>query len=174
VTLGGRARRALLAALVAALVLAGDAFACACVAAPMDERLDDSDAAVIGRVTSDQPWELEGGVAARRLTVAVEQRVKGDLGKTAFVVVPSGTDCDVEIELEKTTGLLLTRLPDGQLYATLCSVVTPGELVAAGGEPRGGVIKVVLGILILALVLSWALRRRARGTRPSLPGAPEP
>jgi hypothetical protein len=46
--------------------------------------------------------------------------------------------------------------------------------VAAGGEPRGGVIKVVIGILILALVLSWALRRKARGTRPDLPGSPQP
>ena len=57
-----------------------------------------------------------------------------------------------------------------QWFASQCSVVTPGELVAAGGEPRGGVIKVVLGVLILGLVLSWALRRKARGTRPSLPG----
>jgi MYXO-CTERM domain-containing protein len=158
----------------AALVLAGDAFACACVAAPIDERLDDADAAVIGRVASNVPWQLEGGVAARRLTIAVEQRVKGDLGGSVFVAVPEGTDCDVEIETGKTTGLLLTRRPDGQWFASQCSVVTPGELVAAGGEPRGGVIKVVLGILILGLVLSWALRRRARGARPSLPGAPEP
>ena len=155
-------------------MLAGAAFACACIAAPIEERLDDADAAVIGRVTSDETWELEGGVAARRLTVAVEQRVKGDLGETLFVVVPSGTDCDVDIELETTTGLLLTRRPDGDWFASVCSVVTPGELVAAGGEPRGGVIKVVIGILILGLVLSWALRRKARGTRPDLPGAPKP
>jgi hypothetical protein len=163
-----------LVAALAALVLAGEAYACACLAQPMEERLDDADAAVIGRVTSDVGWELDGGVAARRLTVAVEQRVKGDLGETVFVVVPSGTDCDVEIELEQTTGLLLTRRPDGQWFASQCSVVTPGELVAAGGEPRGGAIKVVLGVLILGIVLSWALRRKARGTRPDLPGAPEP
>ena len=155
-------------------MLAGDAYACACIAAPIEERLEDADAAVIGRVTSDETWELEGGPSARRLTVAVEQRVKGDLGETLYVVVPSGTDCDVDIELETTTGLLLTRRPDGDWFASLCSVVTPGELVAAGGEPRGGVIKVALGVLILALVLSWALRRKARGTRPDLPGAPKP
>ena len=57
-------------------------------------------------------------------------------------------------------------------FASACSLVTPGELVAAGGEPRGGAIKVVIGILILGLVVSWALRRRARGARPSLPGPP--
>ena len=72
------------------------------------------------------------------------------------------------------TGLLLTRAPDGSWLANLCGVVEEDQLVAAGGEPRGGVIKVVLGVLILGLVLTWALRRKARGTRPSIPGAPEP
>jgi hypothetical protein len=143
-----------------------------CLEATVEERLEDADAAVIGRVVSDEATEVNGA-PARRLTVAVEQRVKGDLGETLVVRTPSGTDCDVEVPLEETTGLLLTRVPDGW-FASLCSIVTPGELVAAGGEPRGGAIKVVLGVLILGLVLSWALRRKARGARPSLPGAPEP
>jgi hypothetical protein len=116
------------------------------------------------------------------MTFDVEQRVKGDVeGQVAgidatriFVRVPQGTDCDVTVETGETTGLLLTRQEDGAWFASLCSLVTPGELVAAGGEPRGGAIKVVLGVLILGLVLSWALRRKARGTRPSLPGSPEP
>jgi MYXO-CTERM domain-containing protein len=161
-------------AVMVAFAFAGDAYACACIQATVQERLDQADAAVVGRVVSDAPYELERGAQARRLEVAVEQRVKGDLGDTVFVVVPSGTDCDVDIALETTTGLLLARRPDGQWFASLCSIVTPGELVAAGGEPRGGVIKVVIGVLILALVLSWALRRRARGVRPDLPGAPDP
>lgn len=159
-------------AAVAALGLAGDALACVCIAATVEERLEEADAAVIGRIVSDEVTEVEGA-PARRLTIAVEQRVKGDVGDTVVVRTPSGTDCDVTVEREATTGLLLTRAPDGW-FASLCSVVTPGELVAAGGEPRGGAIKVVIGILILGLVLSWALRRKARGARPSLPGAPEP
>jgi hypothetical protein len=153
-------------------VFAGDAVACVCLEATVDERLDDADAAVIGRIVSDEVTEVEGA-PARRLTIAVEQRVKGDVGDTVVVRTPSGTDCDVTVELDATTGVLLTRVPDGW-FATLCSIVTPGELVAAGGEPRGGAIKVVIGILILGLVLSWALRRKARGARPSLPGGPEP
>jgi hypothetical protein len=161
-------------AVVGALALAGEAYACVCLEAPIEDRLDQADAAVVGRITLDETSTLDGGPTARRLTVEVEQRVKGDVGDTLFVEAPSGTDCDVTIETETTTGLLLTRQPDGDWFASACSVVTPGELVAAGGEPRGGVIKVVLGVLILALVLSWALRRKARGTRPSLPGAPEP
>jgi hypothetical protein len=145
-----------------------------CVAAPIEERLDQADAAVVGRIVSDTAWEFRGGAKARRLTVAVEQQVKGDVPETLTVRAPSGTSCDVTIEPGTTTGLLLTRLAGGNWFVSACSLVTPGELVAAGGEPRGGVIKVVIGVLILALVLSWALRRKARGTRPSLPGAPEP
>jgi len=161
-----------LGAALVALVFAGDAYACVCLEATVEERLDEADAAVIGRIVSAEVEEV-GGAPARRLTIAVEQRVKGDVDDTLVVRTPSGTDCDVDVALDTTTGLLLTRVPDGW-FASLCSIVTPGELVAAGGEPRGGVIKVVIGILILGLVLSWALRRRARGARPSLPGAPEP
>ena len=76
--------------------------------------------------------------------------------------------------LRKEIGLLLTRSPDGTWLASACSVVEPGPLAATGGEPRGGVIKVGIGIVILGLVLLWALRRLRKGSRPSLPGAPEP
>jgi MYXO-CTERM domain-containing protein len=165
------------------LAFAGDAYACACLEATIEERLDQADAAVVGRVNGyGSPDPEKPGEPIRMMTFDVEQRVKGDVESQVegidttriFVRVPTGTDCDVKIETGETTGLLLTRQEGGIWFASLCSIVAPGELVAAGGEPRGGVIKVVLGILILALVLSWALRRRARGTRPSLPGAPEP
>jgi len=157
---------------LAGLALAGDSRACVCGDAPIEQRLDDADAAVVGRIVSDTPWELERGLSYRRLTVRVEQRVKGAVDETLLVLAPSGTDCDVEIAREKTTGLLLTRDREGRWFASACSVVAPGELVAAGGEPRGTVIKVAIGLVILGLVLAWALRRRARGARPTLPGAP--
>jgi MYXO-CTERM domain-containing protein len=157
---------------LAGLTLAGDSRACVCGDAPIEERLDDADAAVVGRIVSDTAWEPEGGPSSRRLTVRVEQRVKGEVDETLSVLAPSGTDCDVEIPLEKTTGFLLTRTRDGEWFASACSLVAPGELVAAGGEPRGTVIKVAIGLVILGLVLAWAFRRRARGARPNLPGAP--
>lgn len=157
-------------ALVAWLALAGEAQACVCAAQPMEERLDDADAAIVGRVTDDQ----EGGLPQRRLTIEVDHRVKGDVGERIGVVSPSGTDCDLPRVHNASIGLLLTRRPDGLWAANACSVVNPGELLAAGGEPRGGAIKVVVGLLFLAVVVSWALRRRARGARPRLPGAPEP
>ena len=143
-----------------------------CIAAPMDERLDDADAAVVGRVVAERPGELNG-LSQLFLTVEVEQRVKGDVERTLEVRSPSGTDCDVVgISRDEPVGLLLTSAPDGAWVATACSVVDPGQLVVEGGEPRGGPIKVAIGIVILALVLLWALRRLRKGSRPDLPGAP--
>jgi hypothetical protein len=151
------------------LALAGEAQACVCVSAPLKERLDDADAAVVGSVVRDRQ-----DAGTRLLTVEVEQRVKGDVPKRLEVRSPSGTSCDMpDIDDEATIGLLLAR-DDGVYTANLCSIVGAGELVVEGGEPRGGPIKVVIGLVILGLVLLWALRRLRRGTRPHLPGAPEP
>ncbi len=137
----------------------------------MRERLDDADAAVVGRVVSERPGELNG-LRQLFLTVEVEQRVKGDIERTVEVRTPSGTDCDVDVPRDESIGLLLTQAPDGVWLATACSVVNPGQLVVEGGEPRGGPIKVVIGIVVLGLVLLWALRRLRKGSRPELPGAP--
>ena len=110
----------------------------------------------------------------RLLTFEVEQRVKGGVGGTIVVRTPSGTDCDVDVPRDEPIGLLLTESPDGAWLATTCSVVSAAALVVEGGEPRGGVIKVVVGLVILGLVLLWAFRRRRKGVRPDLPGAPSP
>jgi hypothetical protein len=162
-----------LVVVVIALVAAGEAAACVCLQQPLEERLDDADAAVVGRLVSERTRDLQGA-SQRLITVEVTQRVKGDVGETIVVRSPSGSDCDLPRAEGQRIGLLLERAPDGGWLGNLCGMVGAGELVAEGGEPRGGVIKVVLGVLILGLVLSWALRRRARGTRPDIPGAPEP
>jgi hypothetical protein len=142
-----------------------------CVDAPLSERLDDADAALIGRVVSERQGELKGA-PQRFLTVEVDQRVKGDIERTLEVRSPSGSDCDVVVPKDEAIGLLLNRAPDGAYLATACSVVEPGPLVAEGGEPRGGAIKVAIGAVVLGLVLLWALRRLRKGSRPDLPGAP--
>ena len=154
-------------------MLAGDAAACVCLEATVEERLDDADAAVVARVVSERVGDLNGA-PQRFLTLEVEQRVKGDVESAPVVRTPSGTDCDVSVPRDEPTGFLLTRAPEGGWLATLCSMVEPGPLVAAGGEPRGGPIKVAIGALILALVLGFAVLRLRKGSRPELPGAPEP
>jgi hypothetical protein len=158
---------------VAALVLAGPAGACVCADTPLAQRLDESDAAVVGRVVDQRPGDVRGAPVVL-LTVDVDQHVKGDVDKVIEVRTPSGTDCDVDVPMNEAIGLLLTRSPDGVWLASACSVVDPGPLVVEGGEPRGGGIKVVLGVVILAIVLGWALLRLRKGKRPELPGAPRP
>ncbi len=124
----------------------------------------------------------DSNVPIRVMTFDVETRVKGDVPnqvpgsdvRRIFIRVPLDTDCDVTVDEGATVGLLLTRQPTGAWYATACSVVPAGQLVTEGGEPRGGPIKVVIGIFVLALVLLWALLRLRRGTRPNIPGAPQP
>jgi len=164
---------ALACAVVAALLLTGEAGACVCAEQPLRDRLDAADAAIVGRVVAETDGEVNGA-PQRLLTVEVDQRVKGDLNGTIVVRSPSGSDCDLRVAQDEAIGLLLTRAADGAWLGTACSVVAPGRLVAEGGEPRGGVIKVGIGIVILGLVLLWALRRLRRGARPELPGAPEP
>jgi hypothetical protein len=164
---------ALAAGIVGALLLAAPGHACVCVDAPLRERLDDADAGIVGRVVAERVGEMNGA-PQRLLTVEVDQRVKGDADGTIVVRSPSGSDCDLVIPRDEPIGLLLTRAPDGGWLGTACSVVAPGQLVVEGGEPRGGVIKVGIGIVILGLVLLWALRRLRRGARPELPDAPGP
>jgi hypothetical protein len=154
-----------------ALALASPAAACVCADAPLDERLDGADAAAVARFVEERSASASSG---RVLVFDVEQRVKGDVGGTIDVRSPSGTDCDLEVQEGQSIGLLLTRMPSGEWLGTACSVVAPGELVAEGGEPRGGPIKVAIGIAILALVLLFARYRLRKGSRPELPGAPEP
>ena len=154
-----------------ALALASPAAACVCAEGTVEQRLDDSDAAVVGRVVAEREGELNG-LPQRYLTVEVEQRVKGDVARTLEVRTPLRTDCDVDLPRDEPVGLLLTSAPPGTWFATACSVVNPGQLVVEGGEPRGGPIKVAIGAVILALVLLWALRRLRKGSRPDLPGAP--
>ena len=144
-----------------------------CVDAPLDERLDDADAAIVGKVVAEREGEVRG-LPQLFLTVEVDQRVKGDVERTLEVRSPLHTDCDVDVPRNEAIGLLLTAAPDGAWLATACSVVNPGQLVVEGGEPRGGPIKVAIGAVILVLVLLWALRRLRKGARPDLPGAPGP
>ena len=127
----------------------------------------------MGRVVATRPAEVEGA-AVTLLTVDVDQHVKGDVGRSLVVRSPRGSDVDVDVAMDNAVGFLLSRAPDGTWLASACSVVGPGFLVAEGGEPRGGVIKVAIGMVILALVLGWALVRLRKGKRPDLPGAPQP
>jgi hypothetical protein len=156
------------------IAVGADAQTAACSApegVSLTQRLDGADAAVVGRVVAVRSRELRG-LPQRLLAIDVDQHVKGSLPKEIVVWTPSGTACDLRPPLHKAIGLLLTRSPDDRLVATAASRVNPGELVVTGGEPRGGSIKVVVGLVFLLVVVFWALSRRRRGIRPELPGPP--
>jgi hypothetical protein len=158
-------------AVAAAVALPSWAYACVCADLPLRERLDAADAAVAGWIVSERDGDVNGE-PVRLLTFDVVQQVKGGVPGTIVIRTPSGTDCDVDIPRNTSIGLLLTKAPDGAWLATACSVVSVEALVVEGGKPRGGMIKVVVGLFILGIVLLWALRRLHKGARPDLPGAP--
>lgn len=158
---------ALVAVAFGALAAVADAGVSVCAEKPLSARLDDADAAIVGRVV-----DVVEGDRSRFVSVEVDQRVKGEVERRIHVRVALNTV--VEVRPDEPIGLLLARAPDGGWLGTECSFVPPGQLVAEGGEPRGGVIKVGIGIVILGVVLLWALRRLKRGARPDLRGAPRP
>jgi len=165
--------RALLVA-AAALALAGGAqAACPRSDAPLVERFDAADAAVVGRVIGVRVAALNGQ-PERVLTIEVDQHVKGNLPGRIDVWTPRGTECGLDPPRNEAIGLLLTSGEGGRLIASGSSVVAPGPLVAEGGKPKGGVIKVAIGFVILGIVLAWAMWRLKKGKRPDLPGAPTP
>ncbi|HEU0337541.1 MAG TPA: hypothetical protein VFR43_13345, partial [Gaiellaceae bacterium] len=43
-----------------------------------------------------------------------------------------------------------------------CSLAEPGALLSAADEPKGNWIKLLIGLVILALVLAYSLRRLRR------------
>jgi hypothetical protein len=139
----------------------------------MTERLADADGAIVGRAVAFRQVRLRGQ-PTRVVTFDVDYAVKGEFGARVQVSGPLGTDCDLAPPEGEAVGVLVTRTPRGGWTSSECGIVSPSQLVAAGDEPKGGAIKIVIGVAILAAVLGWALVRRRRGARPELPGAPGP
>ena len=166
-----RGLKALLLIPLAALALASPAAACVCVDAPMGERLDDADAAVVGRVVAERPGELNGlrSSSSRSRSSSESRATSSGRSKCGR---PRERTATSMCRATSRSASCSRALPTASGSRTACSVVNPGQLVVEGGEPRGGPIKVVIGIVILALVLLWALRRLRKGSRPELPGAP--
>jgi hypothetical protein len=69
---------ALLGAL-ATLAFAGEAGACVCADQPIGERLDEADAAVVGRVRSVADSEVATAQPFRLMAFEIDQRVKGKI-----------------------------------------------------------------------------------------------
>ena len=145
----------LLAAAVAVLVLAPPAHALDCPNVPLEERIAAADAAFVGRVTERRP--AAGGVVYRML---VDQPVKGPVGREVEVrsAAPLVDDLDEPLVLDEAVGVL-ARLDGARLVTESCLLTDPGALLSTSDEVRGNAIKIVIGLVILALVLAYCVRR---------------
>ena len=140
----------------AALAFAPEALALACPNVPLDERLAEADAAFVGRVTA----ERAGAGGGRVYRFVVDQNVKGPVGKEVDVhsAVRLVDATDRPILHDEALGVL-ARLSGAELTTESCALADPGTLLATSDEPRGNGIKVVIGLVILALVLAYSVRR---------------
>jgi len=145
----------LLAVLFAAFVLAPSALALDCPNVPLEERLEAADAAFVGRVTERR--RVGDGVVYRML---VDQPVKGPVGREVEVrsATPLVDDLDEPIVLDEALGML-ARLDGARLVTESCLLTDPGALLSTSDEVRGNAIKIVIGLVILALVLAYCVRR---------------
>ena len=164
--------RALLAGAFAALLLAGPAGAVNCFTESVKEKLDGADAAFVGKVVDVTPVSSATGVAIFDYRFQVERPVKGGLGDTATVRASKLVDIDaqeVTAASDVDIGVLATRA-GGRLVTSSCSLVDPGSLLGATDEPKGTMIKVAVGLVILGIVLAYSIRRlRRRQAAESLP-----
>jgi hypothetical protein len=146
----------LVAASLAALVLAPGALALDCPNVPLDERLSEADVAFVGRVTAERP-SAGGG---RVYEFLVDQNVKGPVGRE--IDVDSATRLvdatDKPLVHDEALGVLGT-LEGARVVTEPCLLTDPGALLSASDEPKGNAIRLVIGILILAAVLAYSIRR---------------
>ena len=140
------------------LALAADAAACSCVAGvPIAQRLEEADAAFVGRLV---------GVRGTAYEFEVDQEVKGEFGDRVLVL--SGRDtaqCGLRRSApDEAVGVLLTRA-DGGWASSLCAQTTAGELLEAETPERGARIKLAIGVAVLLAVLAYSLVRLRRRHR---------
>ena len=137
---------------------------------PLPDRLEEADAAFVGRMTA-QRAEADGQV----YRFDVRQRVKGPVGSVVEVrSVEPLTDADGRPLVRGEAVGVLAELEGAVLTTSSCLLTDPGALLEVADQPRGLLLKLAIGFVLLGIVLAWSIRRRRRGTRPSLPGAPEP
>ena len=135
------------------------AFALDCPNVPLDERLRAADAAFVGRVVDERP----GSGTGRVYRLVVDQRVKGPVGRevevhTAARLVDAS---DRPVVRDEALGVLAT-LEGATLVTESCLLTDPGALLSVSDEPRGNAIKILIGLVILALVLAYSVRRLRR------------
>ncbi len=153
------------------LALAPAAHALDCPNIPLEERLRAAEAAFVGRLTSERPAAERPGFVYR---FVVDQRVKGPIGREVEVSAPTRLvdAADEPIVRDEALGVM-AAVEGARIVTRSCLLTDPGALLSVSDEPRGDAIKVVIGLVILALVLAYCVRRlrhRRLAERSSLGG----
>jgi hypothetical protein len=157
-------RLVLLALLCVAWSAPAAAWGASCLDESVKQKLEGADVAFVGRVLAVTPVADNTGIARFDYRFVVDHAVKGTLGKQATVRAASLVDIDNQVVTagsDVAIGVLATRA-EGRLVTSSCGLVDPGSLMGAADEPKGGTIKVVIGLVILGLVLAYSVRRLRR------------
>jgi hypothetical protein len=149
-------------ACAAALVLAPSALALDCPNVPLEERLEAADVAFVGRVTRERPSSTRPGCVYE---FVVDHNVNGRVGREADVNATSRLvdATDMPIVHDEALGVL-ANLEGARIVTESCLLTDPGALLSVSDEPKGNAIRLVIGLVILAAVLVYSVRRlRLRG-----------
>ena len=136
------------------------------------ERLHNADVGFAGHLLSVTPVVANGGIAQFDYRFAIDKAAKGHVGK--LVTVRAGKLVDLDLRpltasYQGTVGVIASPGVGGRLVTTSCGLVDAGSLLGAADAPKGGGIKVLVGLAIAGLVVAYSLRRlKRRG------GAPRP
>jgi hypothetical protein len=139
------------------------AAAFSCPNTPLEDRLKAADVAFVGRIVGERP--ATGGRDLRSYRFVVDQRVKGPIGREVEIRSARLVDLDdTPVPRDVAVGVLASTASGGALVTSSCGLSDPGALLSTADEPRGTLIKIVVGLVILAAALAYSLRRlRRRG-----------
>lgn len=135
--------------------------AASCPDESIKDKLTTADVAFVGRVVAVTPVVGNTGIDQFDYRFVDDHSVKGNLGDRVTVRAAKLVDIDNQVVTagSKVAIGVLATAANGRFVTSSCSLVDPGSLLAATDEPKGGLIKVAIGLVILGLVLAYSLRR---------------
>jgi len=132
-----------------------------CPQTPLETRIAEAGAVFVGRSTGSTVIAGEG-IPQRLYRFDVDQEVKGDLGRTVSVRIPVHPANGGQLVPTDVAAGILMNQANGGWFTTRCGITDPGAVLAEVDQPRGNAVKLVIGILILAGVLAYSIRRVKR------------